>query len=282
MSEIFVFGSNLAGRHFAGASRFAAEHHGAIEGRGAGLQGNSYAIPTKDEEIVTLPIGHIKSYVDEFIRFARTHPELSFYVTRIGCGQAGYTDRDIAPLFQHAPENCKLPAGWKKLTLTGEVSQHGIAIEMTAFLDSLSIEVLDDMSLAAGARNYRQILLPRKRAVAVAIADLILKMVDSSLIDLIAFINGSCKSVSGEITEEHIHKAMQAFQEGRFYLRNANGGYLHESPPQSGKHRKLIFGDKPSAMKFVGAAMAREALKEIVDSYPEYTGKLDIEPVHFS
>ncbi|MBU6460637.1 MAG: hypothetical protein KGQ58_07165 [Proteobacteria bacterium] len=282
MSEIFVFGSNLAGRHFAGASRYAVEHHGAIEGRAAGLQGNSYAIPTKDEDIITLPIGHIKSYVDEFIRFSRTHPELSFYVTRVGCGQAGYTDRDIAPLFQMAPENCKLPAGWRKITLTGEVSQHGIAIEMSAFLDTLSIEVLDDMSLAAGARNYRQIIVPRKRAVAVAMADLLLKTVDSSLADLMSFINDSCKAQTGAVTEEHIQHSLHAFQEGRFYLRNVNGGYLHDSSPSSKKHAKPVFGDKPAAMKFVGAAMARDALKKLAEDFPEYAGKLDIEPVHFS
>lgn len=113
--KIFVFGSNLAGRHGKGAALTAYRTHGAIYGQGVGLQGESYAIPTKDEDIKTLPLHKIKQYVEIFIKFAKLNPEMKFEVTRIGCGLAGYDDQDIAPLFRNAPSNCILPVGWRVL-----------------------------------------------------------------------------------------------------------------------------------------------------------------------
>lgn len=92
--EIFVFGSNLAGQHGGGAARLAYEYFGAEWGVGVGLTGRSYAVPTMQGGVET-----IKPYVDDFIAFAKEHPEYFFYVTRIGCGIAGFRDRDIAPLF---------------------------------------------------------------------------------------------------------------------------------------------------------------------------------------
>ena len=111
--SIFLFGSNLAGIHGAGAARFAVEKHGARYGQGIGYQGNSYAIPTKDKYIKTLPLSEIDHYVDQFINFAIEHPNLTFEVTRIGCGLAGYIDSQIAPMFKNAPMNCQLPEGWR-------------------------------------------------------------------------------------------------------------------------------------------------------------------------
>ena len=104
--DIFVFGSNLGGRHGGGAARIAAQHFGAIMGQGVGLQGQSYAIPTMQGGVET-----IAPYVDRFIKFARIHPELTFYVTRIGCGIAGFSDSEIAPLFRAATDvpNIRLP-----------------------------------------------------------------------------------------------------------------------------------------------------------------------------
>ena len=95
--EVFVFGSNLAGMHGGGAARAAFEKFGAVWGCGVGLQGQSYAIPTMQGGVET-----IKPYVDEFIDFARSRPDLFFYVTRIGCGIAGFADAEIAPLFAAA------------------------------------------------------------------------------------------------------------------------------------------------------------------------------------
>lgn len=99
-NEIFVFGSNLQGMHGGGAARMAYEQFGAVWGEGVGLFGQSYAIPTMQGGVDT-----IKPYVDDFIRFAQGHDELDFLVTEIGCGIAGFTPRDIAPLFFKAIEN---------------------------------------------------------------------------------------------------------------------------------------------------------------------------------
>ncbi len=110
---IFVFGSNEAGRHGAGAALHARRFHGARPGQGVGLQGNSYAIPTKDGKLRTLPLAAISRYVESFLEFARSHPGLTFNVTRIGCGLAGYTDADIGPMFSAAPDNCILPEEWQ-------------------------------------------------------------------------------------------------------------------------------------------------------------------------
>lgn len=104
--EIFVFGSNLAGIHAGGAARVAYERFGAIMGQGVGIQGQSYAIPTMHGGVE-----EIKPYVDEFIALAREWDQNTFYVTRIGCGIAGFTDEEIAPLFADAVElyNVRLP-----------------------------------------------------------------------------------------------------------------------------------------------------------------------------
>jgi hypothetical protein len=106
---IFVFGSNLAGRHGKGAALCARHNHGAIYGQGIGLQGSSYAIPTKDERLKSLPLDAIREYVEQFKSFAAAHPEMTFQVTPIGCGLAGYSAKQIAPMFSNAPRNCMLP-----------------------------------------------------------------------------------------------------------------------------------------------------------------------------
>ena len=108
-NEIFVFGSNLKGMHGGGAAYIAYRKFGAIMGQGVGLQGQSYAIPTMQGGVET-----IRPYVDEFIKFAKQHPELTFLVTRIGCGIAGFTDEEISPLFAeaHEVENIVLPTNW--------------------------------------------------------------------------------------------------------------------------------------------------------------------------
>ena len=108
-NEVFVFGSNLAGAHGGGAALLAYRKFGAIWGQGVGLQGQSYGIPTMQGGVET-----IRPYVDEFIAFAKEHQELTFLVTRIGCGIAGFTDEEISPLFKeaHEVENIVLPPNW--------------------------------------------------------------------------------------------------------------------------------------------------------------------------
>lgn len=112
-TPVFVFGSNLAGRHGKGAALCALKEHGAVYGEGVGRQGNSYAIPTKDERIKTLPLDVIAKYVRGFMVYAVLVPEVEFNVTKIGCGLAGYNEDQIAPMFKNAPVNCILPEGWR-------------------------------------------------------------------------------------------------------------------------------------------------------------------------
>lgn len=106
--NIFVFGSNLAGIHGAGSAKEAYKKHGAIWGQGYGLAGNSFAIPTKDRTLKRLTLDEIKFYVDNFKEYAHQHPKFIFNVVKIGCGLAGYTVKQIAPMFDDAPLNCKL------------------------------------------------------------------------------------------------------------------------------------------------------------------------------
>lgn len=115
MTEIFVFGSNLAGRHGKGAALEARQKHGAIYGEGHGLQGNSYAIPTKDEHLRTISLQMIEYSVAIFKLFARGRPDLTFRLTPIGCGLAGYKPEQIAPFFTDAPGNVVLPPEFKKV-----------------------------------------------------------------------------------------------------------------------------------------------------------------------
>lgn len=111
-NEIFVFGSNLRGWHQGGAAKHAQRYFGAVWEQGVGLQGQSYAIPTMQGGVET-----IKPYVDDFIVFAQAHPELRFLVTRIGCGIAGFKDKEIAPLFANALDvrNIMLPLEFVKV-----------------------------------------------------------------------------------------------------------------------------------------------------------------------
>ncbi|PZQ83223.1 MAG: hypothetical protein DI549_08905 [Ancylobacter novellus] len=108
-APIFVFGSNLAGIHGAGAARWAYENRGAEWGVGFGLTGMSFAIPTMNWDIEALSLGEIEKYVRRFLKFARGRPDLSFELTPIGCGLAGYQPAQVAPLFRDAPDNVILP-----------------------------------------------------------------------------------------------------------------------------------------------------------------------------
>ncbi len=114
--DVFVFGSNLQGMHAGGAARVAYERFGAEWGNGVGPQGQSYAIPTMQGGVET-----IKPYVDDFIDYARECDQNTFYVTRIGCGIAGFTDEEIAPLFDEALDlyNVRLPESFVRIILQG-------------------------------------------------------------------------------------------------------------------------------------------------------------------
>lgn len=111
--SIFVFGSNLAGRHGKGAALVAKQKIDARYGTGKGRTGMSYAIPTKDERLCSIGLASIRYRVIEFLWYARNTPSLAFHVTRVGCGLAGYKDGDIAPMFKKAPDNCSFAEEWR-------------------------------------------------------------------------------------------------------------------------------------------------------------------------
>lgn len=112
-NEIFVFGSNLSGRHGKGAALTAFKKFGAIYGQGVGLMGQSYGIPTKGRFLEILPLPKIGNHIENFLRFARARSDLKFLVTEIGCGLAGYRPCQIAPLFGNdIPANVVLPAAF--------------------------------------------------------------------------------------------------------------------------------------------------------------------------
>lgn len=110
--EIFVFGSNLAGRHGKGAAQAAMRGYGATYGVGVGLQGRSYAIPTKDRYFGILPLVEINRRVKMFVEFSRDNPQLLFFITRVGCGLSGYKDIEIAPMFKGIKKNCRVEYDW--------------------------------------------------------------------------------------------------------------------------------------------------------------------------
>jgi hypothetical protein len=115
MTEVFVFGSNLAGRHGKGAALHARRHYGAEPGVGWGRTGDAWAIPTKDSRLRTLPLDRIAEYVRVFLITARNNTWDTYKVTAIGTGLAGYAHEQIAPMFRDAPKNCELPAEWREL-----------------------------------------------------------------------------------------------------------------------------------------------------------------------
>lgn len=114
MAKVFVFGSNLAGRHGKGSALEAVSFHGAIYGKGVGRQGNSYAIPTKGLTLQVLPLEEIEGHVKDFIKHAEEHWTDTFNVVAIGCGLAGYHPWQIGPMFRGSPENVILPPEFER------------------------------------------------------------------------------------------------------------------------------------------------------------------------
>lgn len=112
MKSVFVFGSNLAGVHGAGAAAYARKYEGAVMGVGEGITGKAYALPTKDHNIQSLTLAQIQGHVNKFLAYARLHPELEFQVSQIGCGLAGFKPEQIAPMFIGAPANCLFDMAW--------------------------------------------------------------------------------------------------------------------------------------------------------------------------
>ena len=153
--EIFVFGSNLKGHHRGGASHMAYERFGAEWGVAAGRTGKCYAIPTSH-----LNLDEIRPYVDKFIKYAESHPDNRFLVTRIGCGSAGYTDEEMAPLFQKATDlyNVTLPLKWKEI-LTRDRFLDAVVFGIVPEKEKVDVpEVITEKDLKRLCEKYRYII----------------------------------------------------------------------------------------------------------------------------
>ncbi len=114
-NEIFVFGSNLNGNHMGGAAKLALDSFGAIQGQGAGLQGQSYAFPTLDKDMKQFEVSELKKHVENLYKCASENTDKLFLVTKVGCGIAGYSEDTIKGIFKEVtnkPKNIILPAGW--------------------------------------------------------------------------------------------------------------------------------------------------------------------------
>jgi hypothetical protein len=106
IDEYIVVGTNYEGRHAGGAALYAKKHFGLIEGCGEGLSGQTYALPTM------AGLEHLRSAALDFIDFSKFNPDKTFYLTRVGCGIAGHSDEEVAPLFNGTPDNVIKPKGW--------------------------------------------------------------------------------------------------------------------------------------------------------------------------
>jgi hypothetical protein len=118
MSNVFVFGSNLAGRHGKGAAKYACEHYGAVYGEGIGRTGNAYAIPTKDHALDVLALVSIGKFIREFVQYARENTNDTFLLTPIGTGLAGYDKTEIFQLIRNCaplPSNIVFTKEWFNL-----------------------------------------------------------------------------------------------------------------------------------------------------------------------
>lgn len=117
LNEVFVFGSNTAGRHGRGAALIAFQKFGAVQGKGEGLYGKSYALPTLDGNLKQRTYRELSGSVSRFLRYCDRHPELTFYLTKVGCGLAGYPEWFMRGLFveditSNFPANLILPQEW--------------------------------------------------------------------------------------------------------------------------------------------------------------------------
>ena len=150
--EVFVFGSDLRGRHTGGCALYAYNHFGAKMGIGRGFSGQSYAIPTH-----RIPLDELKGYIEEFLQFARDHEYLLFYVTKIGCGRAGHTINEIAPLFRDALEldNVRLPAEFvATLNLNFDPKLGTKAPKAARTQNYGQVRTLADIAMTLNAQNH--------------------------------------------------------------------------------------------------------------------------------
>ena len=160
----FVFGSNMAGDHSAGASKTAFEHFGAVKGVGRGWAGKSFAIPTMNEHLQQMPLSQIQHYVDDFKIYTKNHPSHKYFITSIGCGVSGYKIEEIAPMFKGISHNVIFPASFrpfveKSLPKLTQSFIHAIFNEETIFSALDDDKIIDDLNITDNEKNVAKILI---------------------------------------------------------------------------------------------------------------------------
>jgi len=169
---VFVFGSDLAGRHDSGAARVAAQHFAAVKGVGRGWAGQSFAIPTLNEHMQQMPLSQIAHYVDDFKIYAKNHPKMKYFLTALGCGIAGYKVSEIAPLFKGIHSNVIFPESFRPFIeedavskfpdLTAEIVHAFIKDEVIFYFDhgyESFEEALSETNLSANEKAIALIVL---------------------------------------------------------------------------------------------------------------------------
>lgn len=148
--EIFVFGSNQAGRHGAGAAKVAYEKFDAVYGSGWGWQGEnrkSFAFPTKDRGLNTLSLDAIKEAANQMLGITKRYPELEFFFTSLGCGLAGYNPSDIAPMFRDFGDNCSFPDTWKRFLILDLEEAYEMALNLDTYLAKAYVKLYQMKSI---------------------------------------------------------------------------------------------------------------------------------------
>lgn len=162
-NTIFVFGSNMGGQHLAGAAKTALEHFGALTGVGRGWSGQSYAIPTMNEHLQQMPLSQIQHYIDDFKIYTKNHPKMTYFITSIGCGIAGYKVEEIAPMFNGISQNVILPQSFRPFVekalpkLTQKLLQ--IIFRDSVIFNTEPNELIDILALSENEKSLAKILL---------------------------------------------------------------------------------------------------------------------------
>ena len=161
---IFVFGSNLAGQHTEGAAKTALENFGAMPNVGRGWSGQCFAIPTMNEHLQQMPLSQIQHYVDDFKIYTKNHPKMTYFITSLGCGTAGYKIEEIAPMFKGISHNVIFPASFrpfveKPLPKLNKKFLHTIFNDAVIFSNLENEEIVQHLALTEAEKAVAKIIL---------------------------------------------------------------------------------------------------------------------------
>jgi hypothetical protein len=195
---VFVFGSNLAGQHAGGAARTALENFGAMTGVGRGWSGQSFAIPTMNEHLQQMPLSQIQHYIDDFKIYTKNHPKITYFITSIGCGIAGYTTEEIAPMFKGISHNVILPHSFRPFVEKAlpKLTRHFLrtVFSDTVIFSSRDEEVITQLDLSESEKSAARIILHRQ-----------MYPTDSNGRDRIFEISDILYGLNGKVFEEKNH-----------------------------------------------------------------------------